>query len=164
MKKYIYLTAISALALIGFQGCDKEDEEKEKIITKVIDVTLNMNETYNLTMGEALYGDELKITKQAGHFSLSKVEELPKANPKDKEALESSKYTYTPSLNYVGNDEVTITGETDEMDGDKCNNEEHQDGEEKEGRNNQKEGDDDDDEATVNTTIRFHIINNPIKN
>ncbi len=155
LKKSIYLFAISALSLGVFQACDKEET---KVINRTIDVNLNINETYNLDLSQYESDEAALISKQANHFAKSDVVKQAQIQPANAPKAGYS-YTYTPAHNFVGDDEVTLTGEGGDVPVRKCGNEERP-----AKQDNDDEDDDDDDEATINTTIRFHIVNNPLKN
>lgn len=163
MKKYITVLAIAFALLSILQSCDKEEQDAPRILNKVIEVNLHMNETYQLKMDEKVYGGDLKISVQADHFLLSKFQMT--SRPMNSKIASPAVYEYSPSHNYVGEDQVTITSEgDDEQEG--CDRSERQDHHSKEGRHNKKDDDDDDDddEVTIITTIHFHIIKNPIQN
>lgn len=96
---YLFLTLI--IAILTFNQSCTEDDTKNSI--KTINASINSNQTYQYDLGS--FGDEegASITRQASHFQVSKTERI----------IESGKtiYTYVPTLNYVGTDQVEIKTE-----------------------------------------------------
>ncbi len=152
-KRTFYLLAICASALGIFSACNREET---KITNTTIDVNLNVNETYNLDLIQYESDEAALISKQANHFVKSDVVKQTQVKPGNAPEAGYS-YTYTPALNFVGDDEVTLTGEGGEVRWRECGNMT-----EEERKELEKEKDDDD--VILNTTIRFHIVNNLEKN
>jgi len=98
-NKFLFLTLICA-CLTFTQGCKKDDSKNP---TQTINASISSNQTYQYDLGS--FGDEegAGINKQASHFLISKTERI----------IESGKiiYTYVPTLNYVGTDQVEIKTE-----------------------------------------------------
>ncbi|MSQ80021.1 MAG: hypothetical protein EXR21_10210 [Flavobacteriaceae bacterium] len=152
-NKSIYIVAICASVLGIFSACNRE---KTKVINRIVDVNLYMNEIYNLNLNQYESDEAALISKQANHFAKSEVVKQAQIRPANAPKAGYS-YTYTPALNYVGEDEVILTGEGEEVQVRKCGNMTEEERKE-------LEEEKDDDDIILNTTIRFHIVNNPDKN
>jgi hypothetical protein len=89
MKKLILPCAI--VFLFGLNACEKEP----KHLTETINVTLNKNQTYHLTLASDDSDSPYEITTQASHYKTSRLQQ-------------ETEYTYTPSTDYTGTDRVVI--------------------------------------------------------
>lgn len=98
MKKNINFLLVIAFSILVSVSCNKEHEA----VTKVIDVTLKLNETYNYQIqptGDA--DDVMQITKQALHASSSTLDFKNNTSP--------SAFQYTPLKDYTGTDEIQVS-------------------------------------------------------
>jgi len=98
MKRTILILTIIFCILTITQSCKKDKSNK------TIHATINANGTYQYDLGN--FGDEegARISRQATHFQVSKIEI---------DTINYSKYIYTyiPTQNYIGTDEVELTSE-----------------------------------------------------
>ncbi|MCX6290142.1 MAG: hypothetical protein NT126_00065 [Bacteroidetes bacterium] len=98
MKKIIYSTLTLSVLLLFASSCRKENNGV--IITKVIPVQLNVNQSYSYEVPRAGDDDDdMQITKQATHFLMSQVSASTGTNVL---------FEYTPALNFTGTDEVIL--------------------------------------------------------
>ena len=98
MKKNFQLTLLVIFSAIVFVSCNKEHEA----VTKVIDVTLKINEVYNYQIpATGDQDDVMQITKVALH-ALSNTLDF-------RNNTTSSAFQYTPATDYVGTDEVQVS-------------------------------------------------------
>lgn len=95
-KLNIWFAMLLCIAL-STQSCKKNNTIEPERIS--INSTIRLNNSYEYELGG--FGDEegATITKQASHFSLSALERLSAGN---------IIYNYTPSINFVGTDEIEI--------------------------------------------------------
>lgn len=100
MKKTIRLFCIFIATMLSVVGCRKEDRNEVNTL-KVIEVTLEQNEPYSYRVPKSESADPYQLSKQASHFLRSDL-----TSDFDSGTLI---YQYTPSKNYIGNDEVTLT-------------------------------------------------------
>ncbi len=98
-SNYLFLTLI--IAILAFNQSCSEDDSNNSIQT--IYASISTNQTYQYDLGN--FGDEegAGITRQASHFQVSKTERTIGSG--------NIIYTYIPTLNYVGTDEVEIKTE-----------------------------------------------------
>src|SRR3954470_24392724 len=97
MKKLIRISAIAALAAFLFTACHKEPQA----VTKVINVSIKANETYNYSIPPTGDNDDkMDITRQAQHALSSTLAFTDNAH--------SSAFQYTPATDYTGGDEVHV--------------------------------------------------------
>lgn len=94
------LFSVVCYLLVALTACRKE--VPVKITKDTIEVTLNLNETYNFDLGYPCVECGTRINKQASHYSVSRISLKP-----DTLDLHFF-YEYTPALNYTGTDEVEI--------------------------------------------------------
>jgi len=89
------------LSILTLTHSCKKDKSIDSTKT-TINVSIMSNETYQYDLGE--FGDEegVSISVQASYFQVSKVERVN---------YEKMIYTYTPTQNYVGTDEVELKAE-----------------------------------------------------
>jgi hypothetical protein len=92
----ILMWMLSILTLT--QGCIKDKSIDSTKTT--VNASINSNETYQYHVG--VFGDEegASISVQASHFQVSKLERIDYDN-----------YTYTPTQDFVGTDEVELKAE-----------------------------------------------------
>jgi hypothetical protein len=102
MKSTILILTILLSILTLTHSCKKDKSVNSNIET--INATIKANETYQYDLG--LFGDEegATISVQASHFQVSKLERVDYVK---------IIYTYTPTQNYVGTDEVELKAERD---------------------------------------------------
>lgn len=96
MKNYLSLFLLVGFASIISTSCHKENSE----VVKTINVTLAPNETYTYSIpaaGDA--DDKFEISKQASHYLTSTLAV---------DASNAGTFTYTPTENYEGTDEVQV--------------------------------------------------------
>jgi hypothetical protein len=98
MKKITLLLAAASLVVIGTQSCKKEENHKPPI-SQTLSIELKANESYSFTLPKNKRDDSYEITTQSNHYSISEVGE---------DASGNRIYKYTPSLNYVGTDQVVV--------------------------------------------------------
>lgn len=100
MKRTILILTIILSILTLTQSCKKD--ESINSTTKTINVSIKSNQTYQYDLGG--FGDEegASISRQASHFQVSKTERVNYVK---------IIYTYTPTQNYVGTDEVELKAE-----------------------------------------------------
>lgn len=97
MKNHFSITFLAVFAAVIVSSCHKEGNE----ITKTINVTLAPNETYTYSIAAAGDADDvMEIAKQATHYLTSTV--AVDANTRN------AVFTYTPTENYIGTDEVDV--------------------------------------------------------
>lgn len=107
MKKSIFMFAFAGLVLAIMPSCQKE--KVNAVVTKTVDATLKVNETYTFTLPAQEGDDAYEITTQASHYTVSKVGlDATGAN---------MVYEYTPALDFVGTDQVVITTTEEEHTG-----------------------------------------------
>ena len=99
MKKMTLLLATASFAVIGMQSCKKEENDHKSPISETINVQLKANEAYTFTLPKNKRDDEYEITTHPSHSIISEV---------GRDASGSRIYQYTPSLNYVGTDQVVV--------------------------------------------------------
>lgn len=97
MKQFVlYITV--ALCLQAAVSCKKDNDSAP--VTKTIEVQLDPNESYQYDLGT--FGDEegVEINRQATRYAISSTDRK----------LSSGQvvYTYQPSLNFTGTDEVEL--------------------------------------------------------
>jgi len=107
------------LAVLIFASCSKKDAvvsgnpNASVDATQVINATINTDFTYELPLAST----DIKIHKQASHFSLSTIGVDSKNGTKI--------YQYLPEKGFTGNDEVTLKDTrsyVNYMEGGGCNN------------------------------------------
>lgn len=98
MKKNILLIISVFAILAGTFSCKKNNVNKPTYVN--ITATIKVNQSYQYDLGG--FGDEegASITKQANHFTTSKIER----------EINTGKivYYYTPVINYTDTDEVEL--------------------------------------------------------
>lgn len=100
MKKSIINLLIVFIAITSFQSCKKEEATvTEKTTVTDLSITLKQNESYQFTLPANLAQREYQITFAAKNASISLVEQ---------DASGNSVYQYTPALDFVGTDNVTV--------------------------------------------------------
>ncbi len=100
MKKFTGYFLACALLAFNF-SCQKEEDAT---VTKTINVTLNVDQSYTAQVAHA--GDEddvMKITQQASHSSVSEVAAIS--------GSQDLTFHYTPASQYIGTDEVKISSD-----------------------------------------------------
>lgn len=107
MKKMTLLLATASFAVIGMQSCKKEENNHKPPISETINVQLKANEAYTFTLPKNKRNDEYEITTQPSHSAISEV---------GVDASGNRIYQYTPSLNYVGTDEVVVANPKEDED------------------------------------------------
>jgi len=101
MKKITGSLFIAAVLFLTSLSCKKECE-REATVTKVIPVSLKVNESYSSQIPQTGDADDvMQIIQQAMHFSTSKVSSVANS--------ENSLFEYTPAPGYSGTDEVQIS-------------------------------------------------------
>ncbi len=100
MKNKLFSILIFGFLLGGLQSCQKEDDEPLK--SQVINIDLKMNESFVFTLPESDDDESFNIQQQATHFAKSSI---------NKSSSSSQEYSYTPSLDYSGTDNVVLTNE-----------------------------------------------------
>ncbi len=90
MKNFLLLPAVIILFLSGC--CEKELPVQQK----VMNVELKKNETWNYNFSSVVGKSKCKITSEAMHNAVSKLDC-------------KNNYTYQPAKDYTGSDEVVIT-------------------------------------------------------
>ncbi|MEO8151188.1 MAG: hypothetical protein ABI723_26385 [Bacteroidia bacterium] len=99
MKKNLLLFCLIAFAMFASPSCKKCDLPKKaeaKAEAQIVTIELKKNETCHYALPQNFSGRICEITKQAQHFSVS-------------ELATNQTYTYTPAINYIGTDQVTIS-------------------------------------------------------
>src|ERR1041384_1646387 len=100
MKNTLLLLALFA-SLFYLSACNKEKENKTTIVSKVINVDLDENQSYSYNMPPSGDADDVMIISvQSKHYITSKV---------TSDNLRNTLFEYTPALNYSGSDEIHIT-------------------------------------------------------
>jgi hypothetical protein len=97
MKKTFIILTISLNILTCTQSCKKDKIENPN--TKTIYATIKSNETYQYNLGYFGVEEGASISRQPIHFLESKIER------NSSEII----YTYIPTLNYVGKEEIELT-------------------------------------------------------
>ncbi len=111
MQKSIILLALAILVSFGFQSCRKTAPPVVEPTTTNINAQLKENQTYQFTLPAnttIVNGKQqsYNITAPASHSSISLI---------TTDASGNMVYQYTPGLNYIGSDFVTISNVPQQM-------------------------------------------------
>jgi len=97
MKKLISCLIVLAILSGAAFSCKKSHNDDPN----ALQVTIKSGETFQKDMGRTAIEEGIRIRRQAGHFSVSKL------------ALDSSSlhwiYSYKPADGFAGTDEATVT-------------------------------------------------------
>jgi hypothetical protein len=105
MKKSIIHLVIVLMAITSFQACKKEDAAvTENTTVTDLSITLEQNESYQFTLPANTAKKQYQITTTAKNASISLIAEDANGN---------SIYQYTPTLDFVGTDNVTVDNTID---------------------------------------------------
>jgi hypothetical protein len=100
MKNKLILPAVIA-AFFFITSCEKEKDKQATVISKVINVDLNENQSYSYNIAPSGDQDDvMEISLQSNHFITSKI---------TTDDLRNTLFEYTPALNYSGTDEIHVT-------------------------------------------------------
>ena len=161
MKNVLFILALAGTGV--FLSCQKSDTRTSAVQTRTIDVVIDANKTYSFDLGKANQ-ENIQITSQASHASLSRVAIVPGAS--------NSSYQYTPETDFSGADHVVVkveNGEQEHSNGHSCNQPQsgncggHQQGGHHGGHNGGKCGKEhDDDHNRESTNYVFNITVNGV--
>lgn len=98
VKKTTLFLAVASLSVIAIQSCKKEEQHPAPI-TETFSIELKANQSYTFTLPKNKRDDSYEITTQSTHYVISEV---------GKDASGNRIYQYTPSLNYIGADQVVL--------------------------------------------------------
>ncbi|MEO5571633.1 MAG: hypothetical protein ABIT08_11855 [Bacteroidia bacterium] len=100
-NKSVFLPALIAVFFF-IASCKKEQDhhDNETVTSKVIDVTLNQNQSYSYTMQSNGDADNvMEISQQAQHALTCKI---------SADGSRNTLFEYTPALDYTGSDEIQV--------------------------------------------------------
>lgn len=100
MKKLFLLIAFASPLMLVMQSCEKINDKKDrddKVVYQTVDAAINANETYTFTLPSANADNPFKITSQASHYQLSRIEN------------NAALFKYIPAADYTGADQVIIS-------------------------------------------------------
>ncbi len=105
MKKILALSAVLFSILVLIQSCTKQShgdfgiaQSVETPLVQIFNANVSSGNTYTFNLGTP---ENVSITRQASHYQLSEIG-IDNKNG-------SLNYKYSPSANYSGTDEVSLT-------------------------------------------------------
>lgn len=100
MKKIVFMCAFAGLVLASLVSCNKADRVPA-IERQTVDASLKVNESYTFTLPASKEDAGYLISTQASNFRVSEIG-LDATG-------ENMVYTYTPMIDFVGQDQVVIS-------------------------------------------------------
>jgi hypothetical protein len=104
MKKITVILALMSTVLFLAPSCKKCDRDQQnQALTQTVTASINENTSYTFEVPASNNHNPFQIATQATNFKVSQIATT---------ATGSVVYQYTPTLNYVGSDQVILSNES----------------------------------------------------